>query len=70
MNGYAASARIDRAPVRARLGSGSAAMALSPADRWTDERLTPATLSERIEDWRILWEQTTFFLFDPESWRR
>ena len=70
MNGYAASARIDRAPVRTRRGSGSAVTAAIPIDRWVHGAPATQTLSERIEDWRILWQQTTFFLFDPESWRR
>lgn len=27
------------------------------------------SLTERLERWRELWSQTTFFLFDAEGWR-
>jgi hypothetical protein len=29
----------------------------------------PGALAERVMRWRELWTQTTFFLFDSDSWR-
>jgi hypothetical protein len=26
-------------------------------------------LAERMERWRVLWAQTTFYLFDADGWR-
>ena len=70
MNGYAASARIVRAEVRSCVShprhvllAAVGALEQSHASR------AGTPLAERIEDWRVLWRQTTFFLFDPESWR-
>jgi hypothetical protein len=34
-----------------------------------DLRSEPGRLEERLMRWRELWTQTTFFLFDAESWR-
>ncbi len=32
-------------------------------------RSEPSPIEERVMRWRELWTQTTFFLFDAESWR-
>ena len=69
MNGYTASARIDRVPVRARRVPQSPTTSAGVGDRWTDYPVATRTLTERLEDWRVVWAQTTFYLFDPESWR-
>ncbi len=37
--------------------------------RMQDERRTGPTVAERIDRAREIWAQTTFYLFDPESWR-
>jgi hypothetical protein len=34
-----------------------------------DGRPVGVTLAERWADLRATWARTTFFLFDPESWR-
>ena len=26
-------------------------------------------LRDRLQSWRTVWSQTTFYVFDPESWR-
>jgi hypothetical protein len=79
MTGYAASARIRRAQVgsphahaafierppdpvsRGQLGEGILEE-LEGASAW-------ARLAELREDVATAWRQTTFFLFDPQSWR-
>jgi hypothetical protein len=70
VNGYAAAARITGVPVRSRATGHGAARSLAARDAETvDTGMRSVPLAERVEDWRILWRQTTFFLFDPESWR-
>jgi len=81
VDGYATCARIERARPRfvvagpgfdgpSRAPSGVAESAL--ADHRPVE-LVGVPLDERLAQWlagvRETWSQTTFFLFDPESWR-
>lgn len=77
MVAYAVTARIDHArPHRPESDRST--------DLWLDqaadgrpvavvEDLTGASVEARISDWWSSvvsnWSQTTFFLFDPESWR-
>lgn len=77
MHGYAASARIDEVRVRAR-DALAAPLGPMPAVDADTERLAPSPVSETpdpgpfeqlLADLRTQWEQTTFYLFDPESWR-
>lgn len=77
MSGYAATARLQGASVHA--GATLAAvqeprepldMTRSVLDTMADELLAPPeTLEDRIHYVRQAWAQTTFFLFDPDSWR-
>jgi hypothetical protein len=81
MAGYAIQARIEG--VRPRLTAlGAPAVGhdadTSPAfvagDDFTDPFAglgddPPPTLAERWDRGREIWSQTTFFLFDPNSWR-
>jgi hypothetical protein len=74
MDGYSVSARIDRAtPRRARHGSerrataGSLPDGLEPLD--LVGRPLDDVLLERWAAFRERWSQTTFFLFDANSWR-
>ena len=70
MRGYAASARLERVPVRTRVGrsdpTGLADVGMH-VDR--DPRPLGERFRERIDELRETWDQTTFYLFDPESWR-
>lgn len=75
---YAVIARIDRvdphlagwARVPAPAGDWSVAEPMEPPEA-VDLVGRPAapTLAEHWERIRETWAQTTFFLFDPESWR-
>jgi hypothetical protein len=77
MNGYVASARIDRASPRFARPSGAdrdTSWQMSVASEVSldvDERdLAGSTGSfERLAAIRERWSQLTFFLFDPNSWR-
>lgn len=83
MAGYAARARIERAsPHFVGMGPGfgwSSAATAGPAGVALAEHapdrveLFGTPLDERLAQWvagvRVAWSQTTFFLFDPESWR-
>lgn len=80
MSGYAASARLqggstrfvavaaDRRPIThepvAPSPEGADRGRAEPARRPAIERL-----ASRWDDLREAWAQTTFYLFDPESWR-
>jgi hypothetical protein len=76
MAGYAVSARIERAAVRAapRIAHDVPGRRREP-DPVTDEtvdlvgRPVEVVIAERWSLIRESWAQTTFFLFDPESWR-
>ncbi len=78
MAGYVALQRVDRVSVRALAWRGSARV--EDAARSEDRvhlaaraAMDDRPLGERlVERWAIVREQwaiTTFFLFDPESWR-
>jgi hypothetical protein len=74
MDGYAVSARIDRAtPRRARHGAAQTATSTPVLDDPTLLDLVGRPLDDiLLERWaafRERWSQTTFFLFDPNSWR-
>jgi hypothetical protein len=70
VNGYAASARIVRTEVRSRVNAHRPSSWLVAADVDPLAEMPSGTpLVERLEEWRIIWRQTTFFLFDPDSWR-
>jgi hypothetical protein len=40
-----------------------------PAQLLTDLRGAGRTMSDHVDRFREIWAQTTFYLFDPESWR-
>jgi len=81
MAGYAIQARIDG--VRPRLTARGAPASDGPTAAWPayladdgfDDPFAglsddpPPTLAEHWERGGELWSQTTFFLFDPNSWR-
>jgi len=77
MAGYAATAHITGAQPRF-IGSGGT-RASEPARAVASETPRPARpvdarpLGERFAEWRMRarqeWAQTTFYLFDPNSWR-
>ena len=79
MHGYAATARIEHVqPHRVGIGAGDAGADEPPADASTIVEAQPVEIAGRPfgQRWadfaahvRVTWEQTTFFLFDPESWR-
>ena len=83
MQAYATVARIDRPTMRLALaGQGALGFDGGPPpgalqDRESVEDLAGrpafARLRARWREWRedlgITWRQTTFFLFDPDSWR-
>lgn len=83
MQAYAAVARINRPTMRLALAGRVAAgldagpSPVAPGDPETLEDLAGepafARFRSRWRDWRedmgVAWRQTTFFLFDPESWR-
>lgn len=79
MSGYVASARIVRATPRlARSGHVADATEWAPPAESVDVQVIEAgdaadhgsILAERREAVHERWSQLTFFLFDPESWRR
>ena len=77
MAGYTVSARIDRASPRLARHDAQPAMAadpVRPADASDPLDLVgrpfDARLLERWAAFRKAWSQTTFFLFDGDSWRR
>jgi hypothetical protein len=75
MAGYAVTARIERAGVHLA-GTSRPADDVMP-DRRDDADETVDLVGRPIEEvvaerWAMIresWAQTTFFLFDPESWR-
>jgi len=76
MAGYAATCRIESVAPRAVRRLRTPALTALPDPSPTDvpiEDLTGRPLDEVIADrWASIsesWAQTTFFLFDPESWR-
>jgi hypothetical protein len=80
MSGYAASARLQGGSTRfVAAGSdrrsapgGAVATPAAWLDReWAEPAEPPLgkRLAGRWQDLREAWSQTTFYLFDPESWR-
>lgn len=80
MGGYSASARLQGATPRftgigGRRATQVAEPRVSPEPAGDPDRgeLAGNPEDERIADWavsaRATWAQTTFFLFDPNSWR-
>jgi hypothetical protein len=79
MHGYAVSARIEKARVHARHGLVPPMGATPAVDAaGDDERLSgvrasdtpgPGPFEQLLADLRTQWEQTTFYLFDRQSWR-
>jgi hypothetical protein len=78
VNGYAAYAHLGREGVRPVGGHAlevrnrtEAAERVSDDDAEPAARQTvgPGPLSEAIAELRLIWGQTTFFLFDGNSWR-
>jgi hypothetical protein len=78
MSGYAVTTRIDRAQVHAllvdrpdRCEAMTTARASQPADCVAE--VEPVAGEGRLDaflaDLRARWAQTTFYLFDPNSWR-
>jgi hypothetical protein len=77
MAGYAVTARVARPRMRAGAlvatatslpSQGAAATSDLEAEDLVGRPLDVAW-RERWDDIRRLWAQTTFYLFDPESWR-
>jgi hypothetical protein len=75
MAGYAVMTRIDH--VGPRLADRIDDVMFDPALLTTGtpsndvfEPVPDDGLAERLASFRERWAQTTFFLFDPESWRR
>lgn len=80
MSGYAASARLRGGATRFVPIGGSRRLAspngsVAAAALLDCERIEPVRrpfrerLASRCDDLRETWSQTTFYLFDPESWR-
>jgi len=77
MSGYAATARFHGAAVHAgsTLAPGDDApgpdeLAPTSLGELPGDEIAPADpLEDRIHYVRQAWAQTTFFLFDPQSWR-
>lgn len=74
MAGYAVSARVDRprlraGPLVARPGPERDRLLAALHDRHRDAAAPRPTVAERWQDAQRIWAQTTFYLFDPESWR-
>jgi hypothetical protein len=79
MHGYAVSARIEKAPVRARhtlvppIAATPAVDTADGAERLarvsTSETPGPGPFEQFLSYLRPQWEQRTFCLFDPQSWR-
>lgn len=81
MAGYAASATLRGGNLRfASWGAGAeptgpavAEATMVPADAAAPIELVGRPLDQRLADWLAslgdTWSQTTFFLFDPDSWR-
>lgn len=78
MAGYVVSTRVERA--RLRRGHATWYRSAVLPDKRTEADQTVTTedlvgrplevlLGERWEEIRRVWAQTTFYLFDPESWR-
>lgn len=74
MAGYEVTARIvGVAPRRAHRGPGTDRFPATHADGDPIDlvgRPLDVTITERWETFRERWAQTTFFLFDPDSWRQ
>jgi hypothetical protein len=80
MSGYAASARLHGGSTRfVAIGFERRVAPVDPVavpSAWFDRELVGPPgrplgerLAERLDDLRETWSQTTFYLFDPESWR-
>jgi hypothetical protein len=77
MAGYAVTARVARPRMRAGAVVATARSLPSPGPATTFDpeaedvvgRPLDVAWRERWDDIRRLWAQTTFYLFDPESWR-
>jgi hypothetical protein len=73
MGGYAAHAHIAHVEVRpaSQPGADRGQPVTSPAGETTPdvprEDLGPS--DHLVDDLRTAWAQTTFYLFDPQSWR-
>ena len=73
MDAYRVSARVDRGTprrrqrLRARVDEPAGGVELAPVDMVG--RPIEVTIGERLDTLRERWSQTTFFLFDPDSWR-
>lgn len=73
MAGYAVSARIERPRLRTgglvAPGKDRAVVGAGRRERPVPVAPPRPTLAERWEDAQRVWRQTTFYLFDPDSWR-
>lgn len=77
MSGYAATARLTRAPIRPGPSLRSGQPPIDPQEliEWVVAGMSPTSerhrlpLAERLHYVRESWSQMTFYLFDPESWR-
>ena len=73
MTGYVAVERLGRAEIRFGLvRTPPESRQFERAQVEIEDLVHDASaerLTERIDDLRALWRQTTFFLFDPQGWR-
>jgi len=77
MRGYAALARIDASSIHVARAAVAPKVPLPearadhPSATWSGHMPVPPTarLAELAQSVREQWAITTFFLFDPESWR-
>jgi hypothetical protein len=73
MNGFAASGRVERSSprlVRQAADRETPIEAMSPDHPELVEVRTADPLVDRWAAFRARWSGLTFYLFDPQSWRR
>jgi hypothetical protein len=72
VNGYTATARIGRAQVRISVVPAAPTASFRDEDAITEALHTSSArdvgFTDRLADLRVLWTQTTFFLFDADAW--
>lgn len=72
MNGFAASARVERVSPRLARGQPDRNAATAAASEDVIELVEVRTADPLIDRWsafRARWSELTFYLFDPQSWR-
>ncbi len=79
MSAYAVALRLDRSTISVRAGGTAAASPTAPLQAGPDagpfeelhafRAISSGEVRDRWEGIRECWTQTTFYLFDPDSWR-